>query len=73
MDPTMIASVLALVAKGVSLIPFLIEAEADVKPAITAIENLISNAQAGSVSAAQLSSTESVLDGLIEEFNLTMD
>lgn len=67
-----IAAVLALVLKGVGIIETLVEVGQDVAPAIKVVTNLITGAQAGTVTDAELTATEATLDGMIADFNQPM-
>lgn len=64
-----IAAILALVLKGVSVVTALIEAGKSAAPALIAIKDLVTGAQKGDVTQAQLDQTEAVLDSLIADFN----
>lgn len=66
MDPL---TIIALIGKGISVAEMLIDAGKSAAPAFTAVKNLISGAQSGTVTDADLTSTESMLDGLIDDFN----
>lgn len=65
-----IAAILALIAKGVSLIPIIIQAGQDIGPAIGVLTKIITGAQAGTVTDAELTAAEATLDQMIEDFNL---
>lgn len=64
-----INAILALIEKGLGVVEVLIAAEKDVMPAITAIKNLITGHQNGTLTQAQMDSTEATLDALIADFN----
>lgn len=64
-----IAAILALIAKGVSLIPVLVQAGKDIVPAIGVIKNIITGAQAGTITDQQLTDFEAMLDAMISDFN----
>ncbi len=66
MDPMQI---LDLVMKGVQVIKVLVDAAEDAGPAIKAVTNLITGAQAGTLTQDQIDETEKVLDAMIAEFN----
>ena len=66
------AAIIALVSKGLQLIPVLIQAKHDVEPVIDRLKKLLSGTAAGTVTDADLTSTEAFLDALIEEFNAPM-
>lgn len=68
-----IAAILLLIQKGVTIAEALIAAGESAAPAFTALKNLITGAQKGSVSDADLDATEAQLDKLIEDFNLDID
>lgn len=67
-----VASILAMVSKGVTVIQTLAAAEQDVAPAVKVVKDLITGAQAGTVTAADLATTEATLDRLIADFNEPM-
>lgn len=67
-----VAAVLALVLKGVGIIQTLVAVGQDVAPAIKVMTNLITNAQAGTVTDTDLASTEQTLDAMIDDFNQPM-
>lgn len=67
-----ITAVLDLVSKGISVATALISAAQDAAPALQAISKVVSGAQAGTVTQADLDATESVLDGMISDFNLDL-
>lgn len=67
-----IMAILALVLKGVSVVEAVVAAGQEAAPAITAIKDLITGAQNGSVTQAQLDSTEATLDAMIDDFNLDL-
>ncbi len=64
-----IAAVLALVTKGLGIIETLIAVGKDAGPAIKAVTELVSGAQAGTVTDQTLAQTEANLDALISDFN----
>lgn len=65
-----IVAILALVEKGMTIIGALVEAGKSAAPAIDAIKNLVSGAQSGTVSDADLDACEAQLDQMIDDFNL---
>jgi hypothetical protein len=65
-------AIFALVAKGISVISALISAEQSAEPALKAIADLVTGAQKGGVSQADLDKTEVLLDSLIDDFNLEL-
>lgn len=67
-----VMAILALVAKGVSVISALISAGESAAPAIEVVKNLITGAQKGSVTPEQLAQTEALLDSMIDDFNLEL-
>jgi len=64
-----IAAVLALILKGVGIISTLVTIGEDAAPAIKVVTNLITGAQAGTVTAEELAATEATLDAMITDFN----
>ncbi len=66
MDPL---AILDLVMKGVQVIKVLVDAAQDAGPAIKAVENLVTGAQAGTLTQDQIDETEKILDGMISDFN----
>lgn len=64
-----IMAILALVAKGISVATTLIDAAESAEPALTAIAGVVSGAQKGTVTQADLDKTEALLDSLIDDFN----
>lgn len=64
-----IAAILALVAKGITVVETLVEAGQTAAPAFEALKNLLSSAQQGQVTDEQLAETEALLDSLIADFN----
>jgi len=64
-----IALILDLAMKGLSVANTLITVGKNAVPAIDAVKQLISGAQAGTLTDADLDKTEAVLDALIEDFN----
>lgn len=67
-----IMAILALVLKGVSVVEAVIAAGQSAAPAITVIRDLITGAQTGAVTQAQLDATEATLDSMIDDFNLDL-
>lgn len=65
-----IATILALVEKGMTVIGALIAAGESAAPAISAISNLVTGAKAGTVTDDQLDATEKLLDDQIAQFDL---
>ncbi len=70
MDPMVI---FAMIEKGISVASMLISAGKNAAPAIEVIKNLVTGAQAGTVTDEQLAETERLLDAEIEEFNKPME
>lgn len=64
-----IAAILLLITKGISVAEALLAAGQTAAPAFEAIKNLITGAQTGTVSDADLAATEAQLDSLIADFN----
>lgn len=67
-----LAVILPIIEKGLTLIPILIQAGEDVAPAIKVLLDLITGAQAGTVTQDQLTAAETQLDALIADFNEPM-
>lgn len=67
-----IAAILALVMKGITVVSALIEAGESAAPALEAIGDLVTGAQSGAVTQAELDTTESLLDSLIADFNIDL-
>lgn len=65
-----IAAILALVAKGLTVVEAIYTEGEAALPAITALVNLVDGAQSGSVTDEQLESTEALLDQMISDFNV---
>ena len=68
-----IAAVLDLVTKGLGVINTLVTVGENALPAINAVRDLVTKAQAGALTDDDLSKTEAVLDALIAEFNKPLD
>lgn len=64
-----IMAIFNMISTGVSVAETLIHAGKDAIPAITAVKNLVTGAQGGSVTQADLDATEALLDSLISDFN----
>lgn len=67
-----IVAILALVAKGISVAEALYTAGQEAAPAFNALKDLITGAQKGDISDADLAKTETVLDNLIDDFNIEL-
>jgi hypothetical protein len=67
-----IAAILALTLKGISVIQTLVSVGQEIAPAVKVVTDLITGAQAGTVTNDQLLSTEDALDAMIEDFNEPM-
>jgi len=68
-----IVAILALVQKGLSVAEAIYEAGKDAAPAIVAIKDLVTGAQNGTVTDEQMAQTEALLDGMIADFNTSID
>ena len=68
-----IAAILAMIQKGVVIAEALIAAGQSAEPAFTALKNLVTGAQKGTVSDTDLDAIETQLDKMIEDFNLPID
>lgn len=67
-----VSAILALILKGIGIIQTLVSVGQDVAPAIKVITDLITGAQAGTVTDEQLADTEATLDAMIADFNQPM-
>lgn len=68
-----IATILGLIAKGVSVIQTIAAVGRDVAPAVTIVKSLIASAhQPETVTQTDLDATEAALDALIDDFNEPM-
>lgn len=72
MNPADIANILDLVMKAVGVIEVLVNAGVEAAPAFTILKNLVTGAQAGTVTDDQLSASETALDAMIADFNEPM-
>lgn len=63
-------AILALIEKGLTVVEAIYAAGKDAAPAIVAIKDLVTGAQEGTLTDDQIASTESLLDGLIADFNV---
>lgn len=63
------AAVLALIEKGIAIIPILIQFGQDIAPAIEILKNVVTGAQAGTITDEELAQNEAELDALIADFN----
>jgi len=66
------AAILALTLKGISVIQTLVSVGQDIAPAVKVVKDLITGAQAGTVTDAELLTTEDTLDAMIADFNEPM-
>jgi hypothetical protein len=64
-----VAAIMDLVIKGMGVISTLITVGQDAAPAIKVITDLVTGAQAGTVTDADLTATEATLDAMITDFN----
>ena len=67
-----IMAILGLVSQGLSVISTLEAVGQTVAPAVKVIADLVSGAQAGTVTPQQLTDTEATLDKMISDFNLPL-
>jgi hypothetical protein len=67
-----IAAILDLIVKGLGVISTLVAVGENVAPAIKVMTDLVTGAQAGTVTDEQLAATEKVLDDMIADFNQPM-
>lgn len=72
MDPTTIANILNLIAKGVQVAEILIDAGQDALPALKVVWGLATGANAGTVTQDEIDAGEKTLDGLLAEFDLPL-
>ncbi len=68
-----IAAILALVAKGMDVITTAVAIGKEVAPAVQVVKDLVTGAQTGDVTDAQLEATEATLDQMISDFNAPLD
>lgn len=66
------AAILELVVKGLGVASTLIAVGKDAAPAIKVLTDLVTGAQAGTVTDEQLAATEATLDAMIDDFNQPM-
>lgn len=64
-----IVAILALIAKGVGVIDTLVTVGQNAAPAIKVVKDLITGAQSGTVTDAELAATEATLDAMLDDFN----
>jgi hypothetical protein len=64
-----VAAIMDLVIKGMGVISTLITVGQDAAPAIKVITDLVTGAQAGTVTDADLTATEATLDAMVSDFN----
>lgn len=64
-----VMAILALIAKGVSVAELLIDAGKSAVPAIEVIKKLVTGAQSGTITDAELLALEDSLDAQIDDFN----
>lgn len=64
-----VMKVFEVVSKGLAVVEMLATAGKDVIPALTVVKNLVTGAQAKSVTDAQLTDAEAILDKQIDDFN----
>lgn len=64
-----IMAILDLVSKGLSVISTLESVGQTVAPAVKVVADLVTGAQAGTVTLQQLTDTETTLDKMISDFN----
>ncbi len=67
-----IAAILALTLKGIEVIKTLVAVGQDIAPAVKVVKDMITGAQAGTITDEQLLSTEDALDAMIADFNEPM-
>ena len=64
-----IMAILALVSKGLAVVSTLEQVGQVVAPAVKVVADLVTGAQAGTVTPQQLADTETLLDQMIADFN----
>jgi hypothetical protein len=67
-----VSKVLGILVKGLTALPSLIDAGADIASTIEKMKSVASSAQNGAVSNEQLNELETHLDAQIDDFNLDM-
>jgi hypothetical protein len=67
-----IMSILNLISTGLTVITALETAGQSVLPAVKVVTDLVTGAQAGTVTPQQLTDTETTLDKMISDFNLPL-
>ncbi len=67
-----IMAILELVSKGLTVVSMIEQAGQTVAPAVKVIADLVTGASAGTVTAQQLTDTETALDKMISDFNLPL-
>lgn len=60
------------VSKGITIITALLEAGQSAAPALNALRALVTGAQTGTVTQADLDKTEALLDQMIADFNIDL-
>lgn len=65
-------AIFALIQKGITVVTALVEAGEQAAPALKALADLTTGAQAGTVTDDQLTQTEALLDQMIADFNVDM-
>lgn len=66
-------AIFALISKGLTLLPILIQAGAEVGSIIQNMKSLSDSAVSGTVTDDQLNTLEAELDAAIEQFNAPME
>ena len=66
-------AIFALISKGLTLLPILIQAGAEVGSIIQNMKSLSDSAASGTVTDDQLNALEAELDAAIEQFNAPME
>lgn len=66
-------AIFALISKGLTLLPILIQAGAEVGSIIQNMKSLSDSAASGTVTDDQLNTLEAELDAAIEQFNAPME
>lgn len=67
------SAILALIEKGLTYIPIIIQAGESVEPALKTLIGLVTGAQSGTVTQDQLDEAEAALDAAIADFNTPID
>jgi hypothetical protein len=67
-----VAAIFDLIVKGLGVVSTLVAVGESAAPAIKVLTDLVTGAQAGTVTDAQLAANEATLDAMIADFNAPM-